>query len=204
MTGLVSRLLLVLFGYLLGSIPWGLVAGKALRGIDIRDYGSGRTGATNVLRTLGKGPAAFVVAADALKGAVAVLVARAAGAGDLAQAAAGLAAVAGHNWPCFAQFRGGRGVLTAAGGLFALHPRGGLAATTAALVTIAWSRYVSLGSLLSVAVGFVTLSARILASRRWGLALYLVAGPIIYLQHADNIRRLLRGTERRIGERVDR
>ncbi len=192
--------LLVLGGYFLGSIPWGLVVGKVTRGIDIREFGSGKTGATNVLRTLGKGPAIFVIAADTLKGVLAVIAAWRFTGSDAVAASAGLAAVVGHNWPCFAQFRGGRGVLTAGGGLMAIYPPAGLAALATAILSIAVSRFVSLGSLLSTAAGFCGLLAYILSSGRWGLAIYLLVGPLIYVRHHDNIARLLHGTERKLGE----
>ncbi len=99
-------------GYLLGSVPTGYVMGRLLRGIDVRDYGSGKTGGTNTLRTLGLRVAVFVTVVDIAKGAVAVLIARAISDEPYVQTVAGLAAVAGHVWPVYVGFRGGRGVGT--------------------------------------------------------------------------------------------
>src|SRR5207302_938954 len=111
-------------GYLAGSLPFGLWLGRGLRGLDVRDYGSHSMGSTNVLRTVGPTAAAGVLALDIAKGSVAVLVARALGAGPGGQAAAGLAAAAGHSWPVLARFRGGKSVAVAFGSLLVLSPLG--------------------------------------------------------------------------------
>ena len=115
-------LVVALIGYLLGSLPMGLIAGKVVRGVDIRDYGSGKTGFTNALRTIGLKAALLVLLGDALKGAVPVLIARLLSDDAYAQMVAGLAAVVGHDWPVFAGFRGGRGVTTFFGVLLAMNP----------------------------------------------------------------------------------
>src|SRR5712691_5730478 len=106
---LVRYLAAILIAYLLGAIPSGLLVGKIAKGVDLREFGSGKTGATNALRTLGKLPAALVLLADLLKGIVAILVAHVLTGGSLsAECLAGLAAAVGHNWPVYAGFRGGR------------------------------------------------------------------------------------------------
>ena len=139
---------LVLGGYLLGSIPTGLWLGSALAGIDIRRGGSHRTGATNVQRQLGTRAAVAVLAIDFAKGALAVLAVRAFTGNEYIAALAGLAAVIGHVWPVFAGFRGGRGVATGGGAIIALAPLA-LALTLATLaVVVALTRYVSLGSVV--------------------------------------------------------
>ncbi len=119
-----SLLLAALGGYLLGAIPFGLIIGRLTKGIDLREYGSHRTGATNALRTLGTRAAAAVFALDVAKGVAAVLLARLVFAGDpmveWAAALAGLAAIVGHNWSAFIGFTGGRGVATSAGALGAM------------------------------------------------------------------------------------
>src|SRR5687768_6878457 len=121
---MMSILLAVVLGYLVGAIPFGLIIGRLTKGIDLREYGSHRTGATNALRTLGTPAAAAVFLLDVGKGVVAVLVARLLFAGDplveWAAAAAGVAAIVGHNWSLFIGFTGGRGVATSAGGLCAM------------------------------------------------------------------------------------
>src|ERR1035437_9388114 len=104
-------LLVVVVSYLLGAFPSGLVVGKAWRGIDLRDFGSGKTGATNALRTLGPGAACLVVVLDVGKGLLAILITHLVVGQPAAMALAGLAAAVGHNWPVYAGFRGGRGVL---------------------------------------------------------------------------------------------
>ncbi|MYI82199.1 MAG: acyl-phosphate glycerol 3-phosphate acyltransferase, partial [Chloroflexi bacterium] len=107
--------LLVLIGYLIGSIPFGVLVGRIYRGVDVRDYGSGKTGFTNTLRSLGWGAALIVITADNAKGAAPVLIGRCVFADPWAVALGGVAAVAGHMFPIFARFRGGRGAATAFG-----------------------------------------------------------------------------------------
>ncbi len=187
-------------GYLLGSIPTGVLVGR-LYGVDPRDHGSGKTGFTNALRSLGMAPALLVVAVDVAKGAVPVL------AGSLllddpwAAALGGVAAVAGHNWPVFAGFRGGRGVATAFGGFVAMTPVALLLLLGAGAV-LAATRYVSLMSITSVGLGFIVLVVLVTA----GVlpAEYLLFGVLVTafveLSHVSNIRRLLAGTEPKIGQ----
>lgn len=201
--------LAALIGYLLGAIPFGLVMGRLVRGIDIRDYGSHRTGATNALRTLGAGPAATVFVLDVAKGVAAVLIARfliPADSADLhewAAAAAGIAAIVGHNWSVFIRFTGGRGVATSTGALGAMAPWA-LLVMAPVVVGVIWrSRYVSLGSisgaLLSPVV--VAILAVVGASSPAAVAYAVVAGVIVTASHADNISRLRAGTERKIGQK---
>ncbi len=110
--------------YLLGSISWGLILGKLSRGIDVRKHGSGATGAANVLRTLGPRMAALVLVADVSKGTVAVLAAKLLTGAPLAEALAGILVIAGHNWPIYSRFQGGRGVTKAVGALAVMSPPG--------------------------------------------------------------------------------
>ena len=200
----------VVLGYLLGAVPVGQLVGRATRGIDIREYGSQRTGATNALRTLGPRAGALVFVLDVAKGAVAVLAAGwlTAADGSAAEwtaAAAGFAAIVGHNWSVFIGFSGGRGVATSTGALVAMVPLAAvIVAPIAALVMWRW-RYVSLGSIAgAAAVPFVV--AGLLALDLGGaqlphLAYGVAAGALVIVAHADNIRRLRDGTERRIGQR---
>ncbi len=201
--------LAVLMGYLLGAIPFGLLMGRLTRGIDIRAYGSHRTGATNALRTLGAGPAALVFILDIGKGVAAVLIARfllpadSASLTEWAAAAAGFAAIVGHNWSVFIRFTGGRGVSTSTGALGAMAPWA-LLVMAPVVVFVIWRwRYVSLGSvsgavLSPVVVGILAL---VNVSTVQAFAYALAAGTLVTVAHADNIGRLRAGTERKIGQK---
>ena len=116
-------------GYLIGSVPFGLIVGRAVGGLDVRDFGSGNMGTANVLRTVGARAGAITFALDVAKGAAAVGFARRLGADPTAQAAAGLAACVGHSWPVFARFRGGKAVATAFGALVMVSPEAAAWAT---------------------------------------------------------------------------
>jgi acyl phosphate:glycerol-3-phosphate acyltransferase len=208
---LVGRVIVaVVVGYLLGSIPFGALVGRLYRGVDIRRYGSGRTGATNVLRTLGPGAAACVVAGDMAKGACAVFVATLLLASadptalHVAEALAGVAAIAGHNWSAFMQFSGGRGVLVAGGALLVLFWPAMVPCVISAAVVIALSRFVSLGSLVSVVVAAlgILIGIALAQAPRPDAAFALVGAAVIIIQHRDNIERLRAGTERKLGQRV--
>ena len=191
--------------YLLGSISWGLIIGKMSRGIDVRAYGSGATGVTNVLRTLGPHMAALVLVADVSKGIIATYLARVVTGAPLAEALAGVLVIAGHNWPVFSRFQGGRGVTTAVGAMAVMSPPAAAAGIGAFLPTVLLSRYVSLGSVLSVIAGCVTLLVLVaIGLEPWDYLIYAgVGGPIILWRHRGNLRRLLQGTERRFGQRAD-
>jgi glycerol-3-phosphate acyltransferase PlsY len=201
--------LLVALGYLVGAVPVGLIVGRLVAGIDLRRHGSRRIGATNALRTLGTRWALVVFALDVAKGIAAVVLARALyqagppGSPDWVAAAAGVAAVAGHNWSAFIGFTGGRGVATAAGGLGALAPLA-LAIIVPVVALVVWrTRFVSLGSLTAVVLA-VLLTAGLATSGQGSLAAVgyaLAAGTLVWIAHRDNIERLRAGTERRIGDR---
>lgn len=183
-------------GYLLGSVPVGYLFGR-LRGVDVRRHGSGATGATNVARTLGLGPALLTVVLDALKGSLAAYLGLQLG-GAWGYAAAGIAAVAGHSWPVWLGFRGGKSVATGAGVLLVLHPAAvGLAVLVAAAFIVP-TRYVSLGSI----AGTLALASWIAATAPLPHKLTAVlAGAIVLWRHRSNVQRLLTGTERRFGDR---
>ena len=189
-------LILVPLAYLLGSVPFGLVAGRLVANVDVRDYGSGKIGMTNVLRTSGKTAAAVVLLLDMGKGVLAVFIARLFFDSYGVEAAAALAVIFGHNWPVFIKFRGG---------LLILSPIAGLIATLIGLSLVAFTRYVSLGSIMAASLGSVALI--VLAVLGWEPLAYswygVVGGTLIVVRHWDNIRRLLDGTERKIGQAVD-
>lgn len=207
MTGIPGAALLVLVGYLVGAIPFGLLIGRLAGGVDLRQHGSGRTGATNALRTIGTAGAVLVFFLDAAKGFVAVLLvgwlysAGPAGSPPWVAAAVGIAAIGGHIRSIFIGFRGGRGVATFTGSMLATAPLV-LAVVVPVFAVIVWrTRYVSLGSLvgsLLAPVAAAVLAA--LGQATWAAVALGVGGAALVIgAHADNIARLRTGTERRIG-----
>ena len=192
----------VLSGYLLGAIPVGLIVGRFYRGVDLRDYGSGKTGFTNSLRVFGLGRSLPVFLGDLGKGAVAVLITYAYTDDAWVRGAGGFAAIVGHVWPIFAGFRGGRGALAGAGALVALNPLAALAVIPLAATALYLTRFVSLMSITAAAGSagiFVGLAAAGL--HPWAYAVAAVAGAgLIIAVHHDNIARLLSGTERKLGK----
>jgi acyl phosphate:glycerol-3-phosphate acyltransferase len=195
---MVSTLILVvgpfLLGYLLGSIPFGLLLTRAAGLGDIRNVGSGNIGATNVLRTGRKGLAAATLLLDALKGVAAVLIADQVG--QLAAVGAAAGAVIGHMFPVWLRFRGGKGVATTLGVMWGLSWPVGAIACAAWLLFAAAFRYSSLAALLSVVVAAI--AAWFLTDPRAALLLTLLV-PLVWVRHHENIARLLKGTEPRIG-----
>jgi glycerol-3-phosphate acyltransferase PlsY len=195
---LVWLLIPLAFGYLLGSIPFGLVF-KKLAGLgDIRSIGSGNIGATNVLRTGNKKLAAATLLADMLKGSVAVLVAAYA-LGTSAALAAGLGAFLGHVFPVWLKFKGGKGVATFLGVLLGLFWPTALAFGAIWLLVAAVSRYSSLSALIaSAATPFLLYWFGLPAAA----ILFALMALILWIKHGDNIRRLIAGTEGRIGRKA--
>jgi acyl phosphate:glycerol-3-phosphate acyltransferase len=196
--------LAAVIGYLVGAIPSGVLVGR-LRGVDPRSGGSGRTGATNALRTLGPALAGAVLLIDVAKGAVAVLAGSAIGGPfDVAAwggAAGGVAAVVGHVRSIFIGFTGGRGVATGGGAMLVLAPLAVLAAVPVLAVTIWRTRFVSLGS-ISAAITVALVAVVLGATRVIGPEAVVAAaaiGVLVVVAHADNIGRLRAGTERRLG-----
>jgi len=208
-SGPLGAALLVAIGYLIGAVPVGLIVGRLVAGIDLRRHGSQRIGATNALRTLGPGWAMAVFTLDLAKGLAAVLLARALyhagppGSPEWVAAAAGVAAVAGHNWSVFIGFTGGRGVATGAGGLAALSALALAIVLPVAALVISRTRYVSLGSLAAATLAVVLTATFAVVGLGSDAAVgyALAAGALVWIAHRDNIERLRTGTERRIGER---
>ena len=193
--------LVLLAAYLLGSIPSGYLAGRWCAGIDLRQLGSGSTGATNVLRQVGKGPALVVFLVDVLKGTAAVLLAKAL-LGNGAHGwvvAAGLGALAGHSWPLWLGGKGGKAVATGLGVLLGLVPAVGLACFGIFLALFSLSRIVSLAS-LGAAFSLPLLMLAAGAPPAY-LALGLLAGLLVIWRHRSNLQRLLAGTEPRVGDK---
>ena len=197
-------LALVAFAYLLGSVPCGWVVMKIYRNLDVRKLGSGNIGAANVFRAGGPGAFAFTVVLDGLKGFIPVMLGIALGLGDqeIALAAIGLAAVAGHTWPIYLGFRGGKGVATTGGVMLALAPVALILAVLSWFLVVRLTHVASLSSLVAVGVGFLSLIALHLVGWQlwrpvgWSVVIlgFALAGLIFY-RHRHNIERLATGRE---------
>ncbi|GAA3405244.1 glycerol-3-phosphate 1-O-acyltransferase PlsY [Paenibacillus hodogayensis] len=193
----------VVLAYLLGSISFSFLYGKLFKGIDIRKHGSGNAGATNTLRVIGVGPAIAVLLLDAAKGVAAVWIGMAMGADSgvsYIAALSGLAAIAGHNWPIYFGFKGGKGIATTIGVAATLCLVPALIAGAVAIALIALTRYVSLGSLVFAAlipilVGFMDYPADVF----WAT---LLIGVFAIVRHRTNIVKLVKGKENKIGQRA--
>ena len=198
---LLLDLALVVGAYLCGSIPLGVAVARLTGGVDPRTVGSGRTGGTNALRALGRRRAAVVVTGDLLKGAVPVIVARIVAGQAVVEVLCGLAAVAGAIWSVFVGFRSGRGVGTGVGTMLVIQPVAVLLAAPVFVLVILITRYVSLGSLLGSAAMFPAMLLIWAVAQGWVPPAYLAwaaVGPVlIWIAHADNIDRLIHGTERK-------
>ena len=201
----------IIFGYLFGAIPVGLIVGKLAGLRDVREYGSGATGATNVLRTLGARWAILVLIIDVAKGALPILILNQVSDSSAVIALGGTATVIGHVWPATTGFRGGKGVATAFGIFLALSPAAALIVLLAALLLLILTRYVSLMSMVGVLAGcsyiaVMSLSEKFvsdpyfkdLESPFWILSLVLFG--VIEFKHLANFRRLLSGDEPKFGK----
>lgn len=206
--------LAVLAAYLLGAVPFGLLVGRAVRGVDLRAHGSGNLGATNALRVLGKGLGGLVLALDAAKGLLPVLLLPLA-LGALGRPAPGwlpvalaAAAVLGHVFPVYLRFRGGKGVATSAGAFCALHPLAFAVALATWLLTVLATRIVSLGSILAAlalpaaALAFDGPAAAFGPDLLPRTVVLLLAAALVVVRHRANLRRLLAGAEPRLGQKA--
>jgi acyl phosphate:glycerol-3-phosphate acyltransferase len=194
-----SAALLVLFGYVLGSIPTGFLVGRAF-GVDVRKVGSGNIGMANVLRAAGKWPAALTMLGDMLKGLLPVVIARNFTDNPWVLAIVALAAVVGHCWPVALRFRGGKGVATGAGTSIGLAPLVGLGLFVFWWIVVLLSRYTSLGA---IAVMVVSPFAFWLSGQPLPYVLYaVIGGTLVLWRHRENARALMKGTERKVGERA--
>jgi glycerol-3-phosphate acyltransferase PlsY len=216
---IIKLIVVVIIGYLLGSIPIGYLLSRRLAKVDVRSYGSGKTGATNVLRTAGRKWGIIVAALDICKGALAVVIAGLVVGSEYllvgdsslwwvltsAQVLAALAAVAGHIWSPFLKFKGGRGVATFFGGLVALCPVAALFGGEVLIIGAGLTRFVSLGSIAGAAGSYAILvPLTILNGFPVEYLFYaVVGGVIIFIMHRDNIRRLISGKERKLGDKEE-
>lgn len=192
--------LLILCGYILGSVPTGYLAGRAF-GVDVRKVGSGNIGTANVLRAAGKWAAILTLAGDMLKGLIPVVLARLATDNLWVHAAVGFAAVIGHCWPVFLRFKGGKAVATGAGTSIGLAPIVGLALFAFWWAVVLVSRYTSLGA---IAVMVVSPFVFLLTGQPLPYVLYtVIGGALVLWRHRENARALMQGTERKVGQRVE-
>jgi glycerol-3-phosphate acyltransferase PlsY len=191
----------ILIGYLLGSISFSYLFGKWFKGIDIRQHGSGNAGATNTLRVLGKGPAIVVLLLDAFKAVVAVWIGEWVSNSEQVwiPVCCGLAAIIGHNWPVYFGFRGGKGIATTIGAMVTLCFLPTLYAGLIAIIIIAITRYVSVGSLLLTALLpiFIWEMGRPIEIFWASVLIFLFA----CIRHRTNIKKLLQGRENKLGSK---
>ncbi len=189
-------LLIIALSYVIGSIPNGLIVGKLIKGVDIRQFGSKNIGATNMYRVLGPWPAFWVLITDIAKGVAGVYIGKTMLGTPPAALLGGIAAIAGHNWSLFLGFKGGRGVATALGVIAVLMPK------VTVIVFLVWAaivyitRYVSLGSIVAAAIAPPL--TWLLADQPEYLYFVIVAAAFVIIRHRPNIERLLKGEELKI------
>lgn len=202
----VTVIIALLAAYFIGAIPTGVIVGRLWRGVDIRSYGSGGSGATNVARTLGPRAGAVVFVSDFAKGIIVTVIARYVFSGDAwLVALAGTVAVLGHMFPVYIRFKGGKGVATGFGVLVAISPLAGLIALTGVAIA-ALTRYVSLGSILGSSLSLVVLAVLSvfqltvlgISHDPWNLLFAIPVGLLILWRHMSNIDRLAKGDESRL------
>ena len=186
-------LLVVILSYLVGSIPFGVILGSRIAGLDVRKHGSGNIGATNVLRTLGLGFAVCTFVLDTGKGAFAFWLAHLVGLSPAWTAATGVAAVVGHNWPVWLRFRGGKGIATTFGFLLFAMPSVGIVVAAVWVAVIIICRYASVASMLAIASS--PIAASLARYPREYIVVCLLFALSAVARHISNIRRLLAGTE---------
>lgn len=196
-------LIIIITAYLLGNISTSYIVAKRLAGVDIRTQGSGNAGSTNVLRTLGKKAGALTFIGDVLKGLIAVLIARfiAYGANLDDTTCAYIAVVAvvlGHNYPVFLGFKGGKGVATSLGSMLGMNPLVALLCLGFFIIIVAITKYVSLGSILGIGLSPVIM---MLNHNTKGVLVTLFLTISVVITHKENIKRLLNGTERKLGQK---
>ncbi|TCZ81228.1 glycerol-3-phosphate 1-O-acyltransferase [Paenibacillus albiflavus] len=192
-----QSVLAIVVSYLLGSISFSFIIAKYIKGIDIRKHGSGNAGATNTLRVLGKGPAIAVLSLDVLKGMVAIWIAMWASDVTWLAVICGLAVIAGHNWPVFFGFRGGKGIATTIGAMATLCFLPALFAGIIAIISIVFTRYVSLGSLIFAALLPVFIA--IMGRPSEILIGSIIIGLFAFIRHRSNIVKIARGKENKLG-----
>ena len=206
---MIEFLLSIIIAYLIGSISFGVLAGYIIHNIDIRKYGSGGSGATNVLRTIGKPAAAIVLLLDISKAVIYLLLLNLLPNNTpLISTLSALALLSGHIWPIYFKFHGGRGIAPALGALLIINPIIGILSFLIAIIVMIISKYVSLGSIIGTLFGAISLSLvsfynlPVFANEPIE-ALYAILGAILIVgSHRKNIKRLLNKTESKLGEKI--
>ena len=196
-------LIIIITAYLLGNISTSYIVAKRLAGVDIRTQGSGNAGSTNVLRTLGKKAGALTFIGDVLKGLIAVLIARFIAYGvnlDNTTCAyiAVVAVVLGHNYPVFLGLKGGKGVATSLGSMLGMNPLVALLCLGFFIIIVAITKYISLGSILGIGLSPVIM---MINHNTKGVLVTLFLTISVAITHKENIKRLLNGTERKLGQK---
>jgi len=202
-----DQIILIAVCYLIGAIPVGFLIVRLTRSVDIRDYGSGNIGMTNVLRTTGLKTGIIVLGLDTFKGVIPVFVSRQLYSDPYMETLAAIAVLVGHIWPVFLKFRGGKGVATGMGSFCFISPICGLIVVSVGCLVLAVSRYVSLASIIAASSAFISMwvfnnfySESWIADSLGTYIMYpLIGVPIIIFRHRENIARLLNGEERRLG-----
>ncbi len=194
---MIKYILLFIASFILGSIPFGIIIAKA-KGVDLKKVGSRNIGATNVLRSLGKWPAALTLLGDVLKGTAAVAIGRYFGVEPVYEGFVGLSAILGHNFSIFLGFRGGKGVATSLGVLGIYSPQTALFTFIIWLMVVMFTKYSSLGALVSF--GLLPINVLLFDSKEKLFTAILIT-ILIFMRHKDNIQRFIKGTERRMGQR---
>lgn len=192
-------LILTVIAFIIGSVPSGLLIAR-LKGVDLRKTGSGNIGATNVLRAVGKVPALLTLAGDILKGTLAVALGGYFLDNLLMKGIVGLAAIAGHNFSLFLGFKGGKGVATSIGVLILFAPKAALITLALWLGVALMTRYSSLGAIVSF--GLLPLNIYLFDYTKEKLIISVIIASLLLFRHSANIKRLLNGSESRIGERA--
>lgn len=196
-------LIIIIVAYLLGNISTSYIVAKRLAGVDIRTQGSGNAGSTNVLRTLGKKAGALTFAGDVIKGLAAVSIARLIAYGlhmdqSVCAYLAVVAVVLGHNYPVFLGFKGGKGVATSLGSMLGMNPLVALMCLGFFIIIVAITKYVSLGSILGIGLSPIIM---LMNHNTKGVLVTLFLTLSVIITHKENVKRLLNGTERKIGEK---
>lgn len=195
-----KNIILLIAAFVLGSIPFGIITAK-VKGIDLKKVGSGNIGATNVLRSLGRWPAVITLLGDILKGTLAVAIGKYSGVEPLYEGLIGIAAILGHNFSIFLGFKGGKGVATSLGVLLMYTPNVALVTLIVWIGVVLFTKYSSLGAIVS----FALLPLNIMLfdfQDKTKFFISILISLFIIIRHKDNIKRLMKGTERKIGQHV--
>ena len=200
---MISYIIIILIAYFLGNISTSTILAKKVYGVDISTQGSGNPGSTNVLRTLGKKAGAMTFAGDLIKGLIAVFIARGiaifTGIDEVSAAyIAVVSVVSGHNWPVSLGFKGGKGVATSLGAMIGMNPVIALSCFGVFLIIVAITKYVSLGAIVGISCSPIMM---LIGKNNKGLIATLFLTISVIYTHRENIKRLLNGTERKLGEK---